>query len=49
MTSQQLEQLTHIENQLIILLATLPKTEISRTLSTAKKSLHFVICQALEE
>ena len=49
MTSQQLEQLTHIENQLITLLATLPKNEIARSLSTAKKSLHSVICKALEE
>ena len=49
MTSQQLEQLTNIENQLISLLASLPKTEISRSLSTAKKSLHLVICQVLEQ
>ena len=49
MTSQQLEQLTSIENQLIILLASLPKNDIARTLSTAKKSLHNVICKALEE
>jgi hypothetical protein len=49
MTSQQLEQLTHIENQLIILLATLPKSEITRSLSTAKKSLHSVICKVLEQ
>ena len=49
MTTEQLQQLTSIENQLIALLATLPKTEITRTLSTAKKSLHTVICKVLEE
>lgn len=49
MTTEQLEQLTSIENQLITLLASLPKTEITRTLSTAKKSLHSVICQVLEQ
>ena len=49
MTTEQLNQLTSIENQLITLLASLPKTEITRTLSTAKKSLHTVICKALEE
>jgi hypothetical protein len=49
MTTEQLNQLTNIENQLITLLATLPKTEITRSLSIAKKSLHSVICKALEE
>jgi hypothetical protein len=49
MTTEQLNQLANIENQLITLLATLPKTEISRTLSSAKKSLHTVICKVLEE
>ncbi|WP_168499679.1 hypothetical protein [Anabaena sp. UHCC 0204] len=48
MTTEQLNQLTSIENQLITLLASLPKNEIARSLSTAKKSLHSVICKALE-
>ena len=49
MTTEQLQQLTSIENQLITLLATLPKNEITRNLSTAKKSLHSVICKVLEQ
>lgn len=49
MTTEQLNQLTNIENQLIALLASLPKNEITRNLSTAKKSLHTVICKCLEE
>ncbi|WP_168540774.1 hypothetical protein [Anabaena sp. UHCC 0253] len=49
MTTEQINQLTDIENQLNSLLASLPKTEITRTLSTAKKSLHSVICKCLEE
>ena len=49
MTTEQLQQLTSIENQLITLLATLPKNEITRNLSTAKNSLHSVICKVLEQ
>lgn len=49
MSTEQLEQLTNIEKQLIALLATLPKTEITRTLSSAKKSLHIAICKGLED
>ena len=49
MTTEQLNQLENIENQLITLLATLPKNDIARSLSTAKKSLHSVICKVLEE
>ena len=48
MTAEQLNELTKIESQLITLLASLPKNEITRTLSTAKKSLHSVICKVLE-
>lgn len=49
MTTEQLNELTKIENQLNSLLASLPKTEITRTLYTAKKSLHSVICKCLED
>ncbi|WP_168643980.1 hypothetical protein [Dolichospermum sp. UHCC 0259] len=49
MTTEQLNQLTNIESQLISLLASLPKNEIARSLSTAKRSLHTVICQVLEQ
>ena len=49
MTTEQLNQLTSIENQLIALLATLPKNDIARSLSNTKKSLHSVICQVLEQ
>ena len=47
MTAEQIQELTTIENQLITFLATLPANEIKRTLSSAKKSLHSVICAAL--
>ena len=49
MTTEQLSQLTNIENQLIALLAALPKNDIARSLSSTKKSLHSIICKALEE
>jgi len=48
MNSQQLQELTTIETQLLTLLATLPASEIRAKLKTAKRVLHSVICQSLE-
>jgi len=48
MNHQQIQSLELIETQLISLLATLPNNQIKFTINTAKKSLHAVICQALE-
>jgi hypothetical protein len=48
MNTQQIQELTTIEAQLLTLLAALPASEIRAKLKTAKRALHSVICQSLE-
>ncbi|MGM3308908.1 hypothetical protein ACSQ6I_23505 [Anabaena sp. WFMT] len=47
MTTEQIQVLTNFETEFNSFLATLPNTDIKRTLSSAKKSLHSAICTAL--
>jgi hypothetical protein len=48
MNPQQLQELTTIETRINYLLSTLPIGEVRTNLVSAKKSLHFAICQSLE-
>jgi hypothetical protein len=48
MNPQQIEELTTIETRINYLLSSLPIGEVRAKLVSAKKSLHFAICQSLE-